>query len=317
MGANLACRPKKVSRVSRLSPFALLLVVFVITQLSHPVVSTPAGARAVRPPPSVQAIATDPENTLAVYVGTLKQGILKSDDGGRRWHALGFARRPVSGITVDPRNSRTVYAADGRLFRSADGGSTWHELRSPNPRIGVAAVAVDPTRSDTLYAATGTGCTACDVSGLFKSTDDGRNWRASLAFLEAGASAVVVDPRNPERVYANLGRYTDLSVSIDGGVRWKDLRPPPNQHIETLAIDPANTQTLYAGTGDGVFKSADRGLTWRPASAGLPKRRDVNALATDAQHPGVIYASVGWDHHDVFRSTNAGRNWKRLNWSLR
>jgi photosystem II stability/assembly factor-like uncharacterized protein len=72
---------------------------------------------------------------------------------------------------------------------------------------------------------------------------------------------------------------------------WTDLGPNGGE-VNALAADPANPQVLYAGTRGGVFKSANGGATWQPASHGL-KTFATNALAVDWYQPRTVYAAVG------------------------
>jgi len=59
-----------------------------------------------------------------------------------------------------------------------------------------------------------------------------------------------------------------------------------------LAFDPARTTTLYTATGDGVWKSANSGSTWRSASRGLPSGY-ISGIAVDPRYPTNLYAVVG------------------------
>ncbi len=90
------------------------------------------------------------------------------------------------------------------------------------------------------------------------------------------------------------------------GTAWRARNEglPSTTAVLCLAADARGT--LYAGTRDqGVFRSADAGATWEPASRGL-QQLDVRALAVDPR--GVVYA--GTSSGAVFRSTDQGRIWE-------
>jgi photosystem II stability/assembly factor-like uncharacterized protein len=75
----------------------------------------------------------------------------------------------------------------------------------------------------------------------------------------------------------------------------------------TAGPDPA---TLYAVTPEGVFKTADRGLSW----AAINPRTDAGNLAADPVHPGILYLSV--QIRGVVKSTDGGAHWAEANGGL-
>jgi photosystem II stability/assembly factor-like uncharacterized protein len=89
---------------------------------------------------------------------------------------------------------------------------------------------------------------------------------------------------------------------------WQSLGPDGGWFASGLAFD-VDGQTLYAGSGHaGVFRSADGGRSWSPASAGLPSM-DVQSIAVDPVAPGTLYAWFYAKENDVAKSTDGGRSW--------
>jgi hypothetical protein len=86
---------------------------------------------------------------------------------------------------------------------------------------------------------------------------------------------------------------------------WTSLGPDGGGS-SALVIDPQNTSTVYAATGNGVFKSTDRGASWRAASAGLPGPF-VESLVIDPQNTTTLYALI--DGYGLFKTTNGGTSW--------
>jgi photosystem II stability/assembly factor-like uncharacterized protein len=173
-----------------------------------------------------------------------------------------------------------------------------------------AAVAVDPQDPATVYADA--------LGGIYKSTNGGANWRASLraarhfrpddSRVHSGV-ALAVDPQHRTTVYTITASLNDppayeslIYRSQDGGRTWPrssqvqavDVPEAPGASIDQpvptppLAIDPLNPDTLYAG-GLGVHRSVDGGKTWR--QAGLP-RSPVLALAVDPKETAIVYAGT-------------------------
>jgi len=284
-------------------------------------------ARSSRGGSNVTALAIATLDPHTIYVGTASGGLFKSTDSGMSWRRAdaGLPRRPVGALDVDPENSNTVYAGVARaavlksqpdLFKSVDGGKSWGQIRSPNLYVGIVSVAVDPKRPATIYAGTDAGCSACDLTGLFKTRDGGRSWKPSSAYLEGSASLVVIDPSNAQHLYAKLDG--GLEASENGGKAWRLTFRQPHGVVYALALDPRSPQALYIGTDDGVVKTEDAGHSWQRANNGLPKGPTASALAIEPDRRHAILAAVSsTTRNGVFRSTDGGHTWKQLPWHVR
>ena len=148
---------------------------------------------------------------------------------------------------------------------------------------------VDPRDADRiLVAVLGHPYGPNPERGLFRSTDGGRTFERVLYKDEnTGAVDVVLDPGNPDIVYAVL---------------WEARQAPWENGA-------------FTGPGSGLFKSIDGGTTWRQLTTGLPTfadglgRMGVTVAPSD---PSRLFATVevkgqGW----VYRSDDAGESWKK------
>src|SRR5262245_19530845 len=156
---------------------------------------------------SIGAIAVAASNTDVVYVGSGEadmrsqisygNGMYKSTDAGRTWTHIGLDNtRQIGKVIVDTRDPNVVlvaalghvYAAnpDRCVFRSRDGGATWHKVLFKSNDVGAIDLAFDPGNTQTIYAALwNTRRPPWSVyppsygpgSGLYKSTDGGSNWQ--------------------------------------------------------------------------------------------------------------------------------------------
>jgi photosystem II stability/assembly factor-like uncharacterized protein len=261
----------------------------------------------------VGALAIDPQNPGIIYA-LGGRSVFKSVDGAQTWSEIrGSLDRRTSALAIDPRAASTVYVGthgssggpvDG-VFKSTDGGGSWHAASTGIVARRVVSFAVHPTHPG-IYAAT-------YGDGVFKSTDRGGTWRA-LVVGDAWTQDVAIDPKTPSTVY--VGALDGMFKSSDGGRTWRssshglvvDYVPA---EISEVAVAPSHPSTLYAGThGFGVFRSTDGARTWRPATSGLG-RVFVRPIAVDPRRPETVYAVRG-DSGRLYKSTNGGRRWRPL-----
>jgi photosystem II stability/assembly factor-like uncharacterized protein len=203
---------------------------------------------------SPAALVMDPTDSNRLYLGIsyLEAGeegyaLLKSTDGGASWSNLGCCMGKA--LMIDPTNPATLYGgAPSGLLKSTDGGASWSNT---GLSIGVNVLALDPANTSVIYAATG--------AGLFKSADGGVNWApindglASLIATRSAVTALVINPVNPQTLYAGTSGY-GVFRSSDGGAHWTPFNDGlPNLDIRLLALTPGGANALYVGTVSGIF----------------------------------------------------------------
>jgi hypothetical protein len=157
---------------------------------------------------------------------------------------------------------------------------------------------------------------------LFVSNDGARSWDPlSLPSNEARILALAVDPHQEMHLYA--GGRGGLWHSWDGGVTWESLPTPKkaSSAIRAIAIAPTAPETIYLSTDrEGVFRSANGGVSWRPASKGLPKALSgvgvatIRSLAIHPTDPHVAYTATELD--GLYRTTDGGGSWAPINRGL-
>jgi len=253
----------------------------------------------------VFSLTIDPHNPDIIWCGTQnKRGIFKSTDGGETWvekdqgviENQGISFR---GFSVDPRDSRIVYAAaeissfawtpngkqllgrqfdvvKGVVYKTTDGGEHWSAIWRGN---NVARyVWINPRSPDTVYVSTGIfdreAASKVGV-GVLKSTDGGATWQAlgsrnGLKNLYVGS--LFMHPENPDILLAGAGNNADwqwsgIYLSEDGGGTWTQVRDLPFA-IGSVEFALGDPRIAYAGGAQGVYRSIDGGRTWELAAGG-------------------------------------------------
>ncbi len=247
-------------------------------------------------------IALHPENDNVWYVAVGSGGVWKTVNAGTTWTPLFDQQSSYSTgcITLDPSNPSTVWVGSGEdvggrhvaygdgVYRSKDGGATWENLGLKGTEH-IARIVVHPDNSDVVWvAAQGPLWNKGGERGVYKTTDGGLTWNRVLGNDEwTGATDLIMDPRDPQVLYAATwdrhrtvaalmggGPGSGIHKSTDGGETWEKLTtglPKSNMGKIGIAISPQQPDVVYAAieldrkTG-GVFRSADRGASWKKMS---------------------------------------------------
>jgi photosystem II stability/assembly factor-like uncharacterized protein len=252
-----------------------------------------------------KAAAGIPDQPNVFYIGVVNGGVWKTTDYGRTWNPI-FDSQPtgsIGAIAIAPSNARVIYVGSGEglqrpdlstgdgIYKSTDGGDTWTHLGLRDGQQ-IPQIAVDPRNADRLFVAVlGHPYGANSERGLFRSVDGGATFtRVLYKDDDTGAVDVVIDPANPDVVYAVL---------------WES-RQAPWENGE------------FVGPGSGVYKSTDGGTTWRQLTNGLPTfaadRLGRVGLTVAPSNSRRLFATVEAEHRGgLYRSDDAGDTWALVN----
>jgi photosystem II stability/assembly factor-like uncharacterized protein len=266
-----------------------------------------------------------------------------------RWRMIGPYRGgrtvALAGIPTQP-SVFYIGVNDGGVWKTTDYGQTWQPIFDGQPTGSIGAIAIAPSDPNIIYVGSGEGLRRPDLStgdGIYKSTDAGKSW-VHLGLQDGQQiGALLVDPTNPERVFAAVlghphGPNSERGVfrSLDGGATWqKVLYKDENTGAIDLEFAPGNPRKIYAdlwasrqlpwesggdvvnGAGSGLFVSTDGGDSWQPLTKGLPTwAQGLGRIGFDVapSDPNRMYAMVdSLDATGVYRSDDAGASWRRVN----
>jgi photosystem II stability/assembly factor-like uncharacterized protein len=319
---------------------------------------------------AIGALAVAPSNENIVWAGTgdascarsayWGNGVYKSTDAGKTWQRMGLPEsHHIARIVIHPANPETVYvAAMGHLFstneergvfKTTDGGKTWKKVLYVNDRTGAIDLVINRSEPNTLYAAMydclrrpwriedgGPG------SGIYKTTDDGGNWKKLESGLPTGTlGRIGIDlyQKNPSILYAVIDNRNvrqgqsqliggEVYRTDDAGATWRkvsadkdDVSRKSGYAFNQIRVDPGNPDRALI-TGANLIQTEDGGKTWAGLAAGpqqfqqqsyRPFRRafgDFRTLWIDPQNPErMIAGSDG----GVFISYDGGKTCDHLN----
>ena len=261
----------------------------------------------------VHVLALDRAAPDRLYAGILllrpveSVSLFRSDDGGESWSPLLFVpgQGPQPGVSALAVAGRTMIAGTTRgLFRSRDGSATWASVAGVRGAIRTIVM-----RGKTVWAGTS--------EGAFRSLDLGATWvEAESGMRDPDVAAILFDPKDSRVLYAGTLRRDPPRVrqpaygiyrSTDNGNHWSPVSQAwtGRREILALAADPLQRWRIYAGTMiDGVFRSADRGVTWRSTSRGL---RAAWVGSVVARPGGILQV---FTHRGLLESEDHGETWQ-------
>jgi photosystem II stability/assembly factor-like uncharacterized protein len=311
--------------------------------------SSPAAAPAAPASAPAAPASSAPAAAPAAPVRPAEVTVDSYTFGGLEARAIGPAATAgriaaIDGVPGTPETPETVYVggADGGVWRSRDGGTTWKPVFDEQTQ-SIGAIAVDPQQPKTVWVGTGESWTRNSVSigdGVYRSSDGGDSWEHLGLDKSERIARIVVDPRASAVVWVcatghlwSANEERGVYKTTDGGKSWKRvLSVDAATGCSDLAVDPQDSRILYAGmwqfrrtpwsfrsggAGSGLYKSTDGGETWRRLDQGLPAgEKGRIAVAVAPSRAAVVYALVESKHTALYRSDDTGETWHEVNSSF-
>lgn len=209
------------------------------------------------------------------------------------------------------RNERTlsnrVYLGClfGAVYRSDNGGSTWHLIRRSDNE-GSAPIAVDPESPDIVYAG------PADY-GIYRSVDGGASWNY-LGLHGASVSAILVSSAPDTAIFVGTDNEQGMFVSWDSGKTWENSGVLRDSVIDMIE-DPGNPGTIMVTTPrNGLLETRDGGRNWKELGLQRPSLELVFPITHLAVVPGEsdhLFGIPGFET-GLFESTNGGASWSPI-----
>jgi len=259
----------------------------------------------------VAVVESDPR---VFYIGYATGGLWKTVNAGTTFEPIfdTYSTASIGSVAVSQSNPNVVWVGTGEgnnrqsssfgdgVYKSTDAGASFTHMGLPETQ-SIHRVVVHPQDPNVVYvAAVGQLFGPNPERGVFKTSDGGRTWDHVLFVNDdTGATDLVMDPSNPEILYAATYQRRRTGYGFNGG-----------------------------GEGSGIWKSEDAGANWtRLSGNGLPAGTMGRiGLDVSRSNPDVVYALIevapdqepsGQSRPDqdpqssgVWRSSDKGRSWQ-------
>jgi photosystem II stability/assembly factor-like uncharacterized protein len=208
-----------------------------------------------------------------------------STDDGLTWHNTNLSS--TSKCVIMTSAGTLLAGPNGGIFRSSNHGSTWSLVLASE---GSYCMAV---KDNIVFAST--------IEGVFRSTNDGLTWKdIKDSLFVFPILALGIDKKGNI-----LATGYDSFISSDNGDHWHKIS---NLHGSSIAFDSLGN--IFVG-GNSIFISSNYSQSWIVSDSGLPKL-EITGISCDQDN--YIYASCS--REGIFRSTNNGITWQRINHGL-
>ncbi|MFC7357628.1 hypothetical protein ACFQO1_08010 [Jejudonia soesokkakensis] len=250
----------------------------------------------------------------------------------------------VTAIDVVTSNPDVMFVgtASGGLWKSTSGGIKWDPIFDNEATASIGAVAIQQSNPSVIWVGTGEGNPRNSLNGgygIYKSINGGKTWQLMGLEKTRHIHRVIVDPTNPDVVYAGAigspwGEHPERGVfkTTDGGKTWNKILFQNNKTgVADMVMDPTNPNKLIVamwehkrdpwffksgGEGSGIFITHDGGNTWeeRTEADGLPEGNLGRiGIAIARNKPNIVYALVEAKKNALYKSEDGGFSWKKIN----
>ncbi|MGZ3951979.1 MAG: WD40/YVTN/BNR-like repeat-containing protein, partial [Flavisolibacter sp.] len=247
----------------------------------------------------------------------------------------------ITTIDVVNNDQDTWYvgSASGGVWKTTNAGASWTPVFDKEGTLNIGSIAIQQSNPSVVWVGTGEGNPRNSLNlgdGIFKSLDAGRTWKKMGLEKTHNIHRIIVDPTNPNIVYAAAignpyAEHPERGVykTTDGGETWSlVLHTNDTSGCAELVMDPSNPNKLIAnmwqhrrtpwsfksgGPGSGLYITVDGGKNWKKLGKddGLPAGELGRiGLAFAESMPSRVYAMVEATKNGLYKSDDGGFKWE-------
>jgi len=240
----------------------------------------------------VNSVLIDQKNPQKIILGTERQGVQISQDGGASFISanVGFQHQHILDVAMDhdrPERALVVLTFDTDAFLAThDGGASWSALGPGLKRTDLRHV----------YAAPGAWWASLSNGGWMKYEEATHKW-VKAGYLVADAAPAATAAPAPK---GKKGAATPAKRPVA-----KTKTAPVFVAFQVNDMAFVN-EAWFAATAGGVLVSKDRGTTWKFASTDSFAKQPAQSLEASADGSQVWAVS----QHNLLYSSDGGKLWE-------
>ncbi len=286
--------------------------------------------------------------TISLFVILSAEGQKTSLNDFKNWKPRNIGPASMSGritaIDALANDPETIYlgSASGGVWKTTNAGASWTPVFDEQPILNIGSVAIQQSNPNVVWVGTGEGNPRNSINlggGIYRSLDAGKTWKLMGLEKTICIHRIVIDPTNPNVVYAGaIGNpyapHPEKGVwkTTDGGETWSQiLKVNDSTGCADLVIDPSNPNKLIAnmwqfyrtpyssksgGPGSALYITVDGGRNWRKLTSkeGLPAG-DLGriGIAFARSLPDRVYAKIEASKNGFYKSDDGGFTWQLVN----
>ena len=266
----------------------------------------------------------------------------------KNWKPRNIGPASMSGriTTVDALVSNPnhiwIGAASGGVWKTANAGVNWEPVFDDQPILNIGSLAIQQSNPNIVWVGTGEGNPRNSINigeGIYKTIDAGKTWKRMGLEKTRNIHRVIIDPTNPNTVYAGaIGNpYAQhpergLFKTTDGGETWnKILYTNDTSGVADMIMDPTNPNKLFVamwhhyrtphslqsgGKGSGFYMTVDGGKNFIKLGKehGLPDGDYGRiGIALCRTKPNRVYALIEATKNGLYKSDDGGYKWELVN----
>ena len=255
----------------------------------------------------ILSIAYHPQKPQVLYVGTVENGIFKTENGGEEWTPIPFPPKRIYSFILDKTDpDNRMFASGmvgdwGKIFRTDDGGKIWIDVYTePGQKTLITAISQHFRDRSVIFAGTDTGT-------VVKSVDSGDTWKNVGNKIDGIVADIAFDSAQSLSTYLIVFGQK-LYYSADGGVQWKDWEEEKQKEVAALYDRAANASSKGKASEAQRLQKQAENLSERNQKNKMPG--GIVSVASDPNRTGVVYVGT---NAGFFRSADFGKYWDGVN----